>query len=278
MFIDTTSIRTIERSVCDCLNVSKSELYSQLDIINLLAGKGENFDPVRFNSESETFIDSCKTIEPVDLMFYHFGRRLNSDKSVLGCNLKKLLLTENSFSEFLKKHGVTFLYNEKIIPFYKGSEIDLTDKSSHTVSYLKSRLGYNIGYDDYYFNGFAFNNTWQNSSYVQSLGEGSEFLRKLAECIKDDKLVEDYRANSRYYCFIYAIPIKNVILDGWGKLSVIEKRYVLLGECFKKLLKEREKPTFDGPWDDDFRLRLKENVTINENWFIEKREVKESLY
>ena len=274
MFIDTTSIRTIEKSVCDCLNVSKSELYSQLDAINLLAGKGENFDSVRFNSESKTFIDSCKTIEPVDLMFYHFGRRLNSDKSVAGCNLKELLLTENSFSEFLKKHGVTFLCNEKIIPFYKGSEIDLPDQSDRMVTYLRNRLGYNIGYEDYYFNGFAFNNTWQNSSYVRSLGEGSEFLRKLAEYIKADELVEDYRANSRYYCFIYAIPMKYVIFDGCGEISDMDKRHILLNECFEKLIKQE----IENRNSEGLRLRLKENVTIDESWFIERKEIKESLY
>lgn len=108
MFIDTTSIRTIERSVCDCLNVSKSELYSQLDTINLLAGKDENFDSVRFNSESKTFIDSCKTIEPVDLMFYHFGRRLNSDKSVSGCNLKEFAVNRKFFFRISQKAWCNF--------------------------------------------------------------------------------------------------------------------------------------------------------------------------
>lgn len=142
------------------------------------------------------------------------------------------------------------------------------------VTYLRNRLGYNIGYEDYYFNGFAFNNTWQNSSYVRLLGEGSEFLRKLAEYIKADELVEDYRANSRYYCFIYAIPMKYVIFDGCGEISDMDKRHILLNECFEKLIKQE----IENRNSEGLRLRLKENVTIDKSWFIERREIKESLY
>lgn len=279
MFVNTTSIQTLKKSICDCLNISMQELYGKLTTIKELASEGEYFDWDKFDDELAIWVDSYKTIEPTDIMFHHFGRRLNSDKSVSGSNLKYLLLTENSFSEFLKKHGITFLYNEKIIPFYKGSEINLPnqldrDQSDRIVTYLRNRLGYNIGHEDYYFNGFAFNKTWQNSSYVQSLGEGPEFLRKLAEYIKNDELVEDYRANSRYYCFIYAIPMKYVIFDRYGEISDTEKRHILLNGCFEKLIRQK----IEDRSSEGLMLRLKENVMIDESWFIEKREIKESLY
>lgn len=57
-------------------------------------------------------------------------------------------------------------------------------------------------------------------------------------------------------------------------MDLAKNRLILLNECFEKLIKQE----IENRNSEGLRLRLKENVTIDKSWFIERREIKESLY
>ena len=152
-------------------------------------------------------------------------------------NLQELLTSNNSFSEFLNAHQITFRKGagNRIILCYRDRQISLENTMSTDVCYLRSRLGYNSGREDFCFNGFAFRDLLMKNQYTRQLQDCPEILERLESYLRIKGLAKEYAEKSEYYCFMYRFPIGCVIFDGKDDLTVEEKQLHLLNQVAYRL-------------------------------------------
>ena len=103
------------------------------------------------------------------------------------------------------------------------------------VCYLRSRLGYNSGREDFCFNGFAFRDLLMKNQYTRQLQDCPEILECLESYLRIKGLAKDYAEKSVYYCFMYRFPVRCVIFDGKDDLTVEEKQLHLLNQVAYRL-------------------------------------------
>jgi hypothetical protein len=187
--------------------------------------------------EIDTFIQHHMTNQCIDeILFFHLGRRLNSNDTLTGNNLFELLTIENPLSIFLKEHNVAFTQQNRHLEVYdNGNLIALENTYENGVCYLRSRLGYNIGREDFCFNGFAFKDLLYKNTYAHSLYNGSEFITQLSTFLRRPEIASDYFADSTYYCFEYCAPLEFVLFDNADKLSQDEKVNYFLSQLLGRL-------------------------------------------
>lgn len=165
-----------------------------------------------------------------EMLFFHLSRRLNEptykelknfDKETK--NLFELLSQQSPISTFLKEYGIEFRKSDKgyLDVLDKGKVVNLDPLSDNSISYLKGRLGYEeVGIDNA-VNGFAFNITKKNNSndylsdyYLNRLSSCPEFLSVLSSLLgRDQRIINDYKKKSTFYCYVYKVPLDNVIFD-----------------------------------------------------------------
>lgn len=276
MYIDTRSRATMELSICDYLGVTKVELLTIFDIASKAAQIEHYLDGDKLNQVINDFIDSHMPNTPIDqVLFFHLTRRLNAaQNSFVGTNLANLLTTENTMSDFLKKHDVEFsLNNGHLDLFYKGSLVSLERIYEENVPYLRSRFGYNKGREDFCFNGFLLKDLLYKNSYARELSDVPEFIGVLATFLKQRDIGTDYYENSTYYCFEYCIPIEKVLFDNDEKLSYAEKQKYLINQILHRLYDysvTEIRYMFDH---DNPVLRLADDDMMEEEYFVSSEEV-----
>ena len=106
MFIDTHSKESMEKTLCDLLNVTEDELYVIISEIGSRAG--DDYDI--WKSGIRDFINQHRPSSlPDEILLFHLARRLQgTEDDVIARNLLDLLSTENAFSKVLKEHKVEF--------------------------------------------------------------------------------------------------------------------------------------------------------------------------
>lgn len=276
MYIDTHSRAAMEHSICDYLGVTKVELLTIFDIASKAAQREYYLDGDKLNQVINDFIDSYMPSTPIDqILFFHLTRRLNAaQNSFVGTNLANLLTTENTMSDFLKKHDVEFLLNNGHLDlFYKGSLVSLERTYEENVPYLRSRFGYNKGREDFCFNGFLLKDLLYKNSYARELSDVPEFIGVLATFLKRRDIGTDYYENSTYYCFEYCIPIEKVLFDNDEKLSYAEKQKYLINQILHRLYDysvTENRYMFDH---DNPVLRLADDDMMEEEYFVSSEEV-----
>ena len=117
MHIETMSYPRLKDSVCKCLNIDQSFLLKELTELSRI--ERENGEE-EFNEKVVEFIGLCDLQIPDEIEFYHLGWRLNNEESKESKNLRELVLSENSFSDYLKAHDITFWNDDCLKVFYKG--------------------------------------------------------------------------------------------------------------------------------------------------------------
>lgn len=86
----------------------------------------------------------------------HLSRRLKDDRDNNGYNFIDTLTRQTSLSDFLRKYGITFLYDNHIKMRVNNNEIDLSSvDENYSYYYLKNRFEYL--YKDFNFKGYMFN-------------------------------------------------------------------------------------------------------------------------
>lgn len=142
--------------------------------------------------------------------------------------------------------------------FFKGRQIDLNNTMNTDVCYLRSRLGYNSGLEDFCLNGFAFRDLLMRNQYTRQLWDCPEILGCLERYLRIKGLVMDYIEKSEYYCFMYKLPIKRVIFDEKEDLTAEEKQLYLLNQVAYRLYQYSGDSRY--PFDENNPiLRLKDN-------------------
>jgi len=166
------------------------------------------------------------------------SRRLNGsieDKS--SDNLKSLLLKESPISSFLRQYGISFVEKDgHPVIVLNNNQISLKDTFESDVCYLRSRLGYNTGREDYCFNGFALRDLLMKNTYTRQLYDGPEFLDMLSRYLLIAGLKKMYCENSKFYCFTYKMTIDEIIFDNRDKLGNEEKVDYLLIQIAMRIM------------------------------------------
>lgn len=272
MYIDTHSENSMNASICQLLHISKYELA---DIFREIYRTSDS-DYDGYIGKLDLLISEHIGKElPDEILFFHFARRLNgTENDVLGRNLADLLTTQNAFSNFLKEHKLEFYMGDQHIETtYKGVVVDWDKCWNGNSSYMKVRLGYFKGREDYCFNGFAFKDRIYKNNYARSLYGVPEFIGQLVECLGCRKVKQDFMENSTYYCYEYKIPIDRVMFDDHDNYSLNQKQMYLIRCVLDRLVDyQTSDPRYRFDHDNPI-LRVGDNDTLPADLFIKKEVV-----
>ena len=214
MFIDTTCIDSIYKSLKIMLDYDNEK---QIEIM------------LNDDSEDLTARWIAKMINIDEVLIHHLTRRLDGAERDITYNLRSLLLEDNLFSSFLNDYKITFksCSNGDVNMCFKGVTCDFNDTQflDKTKGYrLASRLCFNkqSGYRDTCVNGFCSAINIQNdSTYGLKLRNCPEFLHDLKgvfsyfACDTEyNKMIEEYKKRSKYYCISYLIPVNECFFNG----------------------------------------------------------------
>ena len=280
MYLDTHSKEGMTNSVCKILGVSYNQIKELFNYSAFLSQTKSYFDKGIFNDELNKFILKHQIKENVDyILFFHLTRRLNnSSMDFSGKNLKELLLTDNEISSFLKNHNVEFKFNGEYIDIYYNKKlIQLKEGLESNIPYLKSRLGHFKYRKDYCFNGFAFKDLLYRNDYAKNLFYGPEFITVIWDFLNCPTIKIDYFKNSKYFCYEYLVPIKNVYFDEVDSLNTSKKAQYLINKILNRLF-DYEDLYIDNISDyQNPGLRLNDDVSMNEKYFVSKEEISREM-
>lgn len=268
MIIDTTTREGLENSLAYLMDVSVAELYQYIEAAADSAGKKQwCFNQDIFDKAMEDFYSNMIEQKlPDEILFFHLSRRIVGSEKEIGYNLRELLTSNNIFSEFLNTHQITFRKGtgNRITLYFRGRQINLENTMNTDVCYLRSRLGYSIGQEDFCINGFAFRDLLMKNQYTRELQDCPEILRSLAKHLRIEGLVKEYAEKSEYFCFKYKFPIERVIFDGKDDLSVEDKQLYLLNQVAYRLYQYSGDSRYLFDHDNPIlRLRDSDNAPID---------------
>lgn len=280
MFLDTHSKNSMEQSVCNYLSISLNELNNTLEKASLSASNGLFFNGNIFDNVINDFICSHLPMQQIDeILFFHLGRRLhNADSIKYGSNLYDLLTQDSELCRFLNQHKVTFQPKDGHLELYYNEQyVSLENTYETKVSYLRSRLGYISGRQDYCFNGFAFKDLLYKNHYAQELSDVPEFIGVLADFLNKRRIGTDYYENSTYYCYEYCVPIEFVLFDNNQGMVLEDKKIYIVNQIFNRLHYYLYSDITYMSDDENPILRLKDFVTMDEKYFVGKEKITDKM-
>lgn len=276
MLIDTRTKESMIASLASYLDITEDELFQYIDYAaNKAQPDSWAFNTDIFEEELLSIFSDLQPEKQIDEIYvYHLTRRLNGsieDKS--SDNLKSLLLKESPISLFLRQYGITFIEKDgHPVIVFNDNEISLEDTFESDVCYLRSRLGYNTGREDYCFNGFALRDLLMKNSYTRQLFDGPEFLEVLSRYLSVGGLKKRYCENSKYYCFTYKMTIEEIIFDDRDQLSDDEKVDYLLVQIAMRIMSYMEDAKYQYDHDNPI-IRVADDASIPENEIINVEEI-----
>lgn len=261
MYINTITISLIEQSVYDSLNINKQELDDLLEeCYNLLQNDHHVF---MLDEQYDFFNEYVRNhiVEEIDkVMFIHLSRRLDQDNN--GYGLDYVLTHETSLSQYLKKYGLTFRYEEHIKMYIDDKEVII--HNDYSGRNLKQRFGYT--FKDYAFSGYAFcENIIDNDYYEVAVG-GPEFFGYLYPYFDDDALIDQFIDKSIFYQFIYLLPIDDIDFEGYEELDNQEKQYHMVTKTLQRLYFYKYEPDFVN----EMSVIMKSKNDVSEKYLINK--------
>ena len=276
MLIDTRTKESMIASLASYLDITEDELFQYIDYAaNKAQPDSWAFNTDIFEEELLSIFSDLQPEKQIDEIYvYHLTRRLNGsieDKS--SDNLKSLLLKESPISLFLRQYGITFIEKDgHPVIVFNDNEISLEDTFESDVCYLRSRLGYNTGREDYCFNGFELRDLLMKNSYTRQLFDGPEFLEVLSRYLSVGGLKKRYCENSKYYCFTYKMTIEEIIFDDRDQLSDDEKVDYLLVQIAMRIMSYMEDAKYQYDHDNPI-IRVADDASIPENEIINVEEI-----
>lgn len=225
MIIGTESYRDMEKDITDIFDCAEEYLYENLDDFYNQCIDGLYLNDDMFNEKIDQFIYKNANLGMVDEVYvYHLARHVKEPTELLP--LKELLLTSNSFSEFLADNDIYFKgQNGQLVFYYKQYKTTWKQiLSGGNYNLLARRLGY-LEKADFGINGFAF---WPDiekttDEYYTYLQDGPEFLNSLGQYIKVN-LCKKYKEKTRYYGIVFRVPVNELIFEGNEEIKTYEDK------------------------------------------------------
>lgn len=276
LIIDTTSRESMERDMTAYLDITTNELYRYIDNAAEKAESLMGFSTEKFNQEIFMIIDAHKPSNPIDeVLCFHLSRRLNMSSNDLRLyNLRELLLGDNDLVQYLKEHNIIFKeQGSHLVLFYQGRKISLEDTTELEVCYLRSRLGYNYGRQDFCLNGFVMGDQLLKNMYTRDLFEGPEFLAVLSCFLKNKTIINDFKKASTYFFYTLKIPIDEVIFDGLEEFDNNKKELYLVTKIFNRLLMYNDSSFAYFSDDDNPIIRMGDNVILPETCMVGREKI-----
>lgn len=276
MLIDTRTKESMIASFATYLDVTEDELFQYIEYA---ADKAQQdswaFNTDIFEGELLSIFSDLQPEEQIDEIYvYHLTRRLNGsieDKS--SDNLKSLLLKESPISSFLRQYGISFIEKgSHPVIVLNNNQISLEDTFESDVCYLRSRLGYNTGREDYCFNGFALRDLLMKNTYTRQLYDGPEFLDVLSRYLSIVGLKKMYCENSKFYCFTYKMTIDEIIFDNRDKLGNEEKVDYLLIQIAMRIMSYMQNSGYQYDHDNPI-VRISDDACVPESKIVNIEEI-----
>lgn len=228
MYINSTSIKELEESLCQIFEIDNDKLNN--DLSNLANNSNDDID-----DKVDKYIQQNIIHKPDNVLLFHLSRRLDcAAEDYRGLSLVNLLTTKNKFSDFFKKYNITYKLENERIEIYKRKNKIYIDEKNNANFYIMKRLGYFKNNIDFCFNGFIVNPLIGDNIYNASLSEAPEFIINISKLLNNENILRDYQSNSKYYCYKYLIPINEIILDykttlnNEEKIMYMIKKYIML--------------------------------------------------
>lgn len=234
MIIDTRSKETLQKSICEYFRIDLGQLPQLL----IEFEETNNFDE---------FLAKYPTYRSLDNMqFFHLARRLSEDRSKYGMDLHTVLTTNTAIKIFMERYGISFeREGTKLNMFFHKENVNI-EKCNDIAARrsLQKKFGKN-GLDTC-FNGLAFYDNIEESTYYERLSSYPEAFGEIMTVIDSvyprsefsgAAIIREFKKNSNYYCYMYEIPISEVIFDGNGFNDVSIKQKAVLHLALRKLHK-----------------------------------------
>ncbi|WP_050636077.1 hypothetical protein [Candidatus Stoquefichus sp. SB1] len=261
MYINTTTISLIEQSVYDSLNINKQELDDLLEeCYNLLQNNHHVFMLDEQYDFFNEYVRNHINQEIDKVMFIHLSRRLDQDNN--GYGLDYVLTHETSLSQYLKKYGLTFRYENHIKMYIDDKEVII--HNDYSGRNLKQRLGYT--FKDYAFSGYAFCENIIDNDYYEIAVGGPEFFGYLYPYFDDDALIDQFINKSVFYQFIYLLSIDDIEFEGYEELDNQGKQYHMVTKTLQRLYFYKYEPDFVN----EMSVIMKSKNDVSEKYLINK--------
>lgn len=263
MYINTVSYQEMISSICDALKISDNDINI---LFESCYNKYQKDCPVFIlDNQYNYFMEYVKehlSINIDKVLFFHLARRLNNDTDNNGYNLVDTLIKDTSLSRFMMKYGLTFKYNDHIEMYKNGKKINLDSLDN----YLKYRFNYN----DFSIKGHIFGDVLEENSDYEIAQSGPEFLGYLFTFIEDD-LVDDFINNSKFYKFVYLVPIEMIEFENYEELDNDNKKYHLVVKTLQRLYAYKYDPL--DLVNSNHIIGIKNNQTLKSQYLIFKKEI-----
>lgn len=270
MYINTESKKDIEKSLCKILNINREKLYELIEeCYNLFQKDHQVFV---LDDQFDFFYKFVEThqVENIDkVLLTHLSRRLKNDEDNNGYNFVDTLTHQTALSDFLRKYGITFQYDDHIKMLVNGKEIDLDNgDESYSYYYLKNRFGYL--YKDFTFKGYMFGDNIEKSEAYEIHEEGPEFFGYLF-LFTDDQFIDDFYEQSEYYKFEYLVPLEMLNFEDCESLSDIDKQRYIIVNCLQRLYRYVYDP--DMNIYENRVMCIGDDITLSDSYLISKTKI-----
>ncbi len=266
MYINTGDISSMERAICQVLNINKKQLDDLFENCYNSFQRGHHIfildDQYDYFKE---FVEKYQSIEIDQILFVHLSRRLDDNNT--GYNFVDVLTKGTSLARFFNKYDITFKYDQYLKVYKNDNEIILeNDELKYPIKYLKDRFGY--FYHNFGFSGFMFNDVITYSEFYEVASEGPEFFGYLFSILDDNRLIDDFYRNSNYYQFEYVVPIEKIYFENYEELSTLEKQQHIIIKVLQRLY--NYKYDLEMNEIDNVVIVVKDNQNLSENYLVKK--------
>ena len=234
MYINTRSKKDIEKSLCQVLNINKERLYRSMEECYNLFQKDHQIFVLDDQFDFFYKFVEKNQVEAIDqVMFIHLSRRLKGDEDNNGYSFVDTLTKKTSLSDFMKKYGIIFQYDDQMKMLVNGKEVDLDNgDESYSYYYLKNRFGFR--YKDFDFKGYMLGDNIEKTDAYEIHEEGPEFFGYFF-LFTDDQFIDDFYQQSEYYQFEYLVPLEMVDFEDCDNPSDIDKQRYIIVNCLQRL-------------------------------------------
>lgn len=216
MIIRVDALENLVADTAQYLGKEKEELLQDIQGVNFRMGDASGYKYISDNKKEQ--ID--------EVYLCHVARKLDTDHNMKLLPLKKVLTTENAFSDFLKNHGISFEVKRQreVELLYHGAAVAWQDKKNglFNPARFQSRL-----YKDFCINGFQFmyDVIYTAGPDFNLYSFAPEFLQDLDHLL-DAGLVNDFREISHTFVALCRIPMGKIVFDHNPDDGRFEERYI----------------------------------------------------